>query len=278
MRDFKKLCNWDEIVQSLQYLTEEICNLPFKSNLATFGKFKEKKPTFDFSDSTNQYSIFVSGVFYRTNSIEDRPNFLLKKLVFHHIFHYCVYTILSGQSLLILSKQSFNEAISLAERMQIFIPFFQPQHSRIDLNIDLSECFKYSLSVAQETYGKSDIQISILDLDNKIYIGEGCPKNSFVQKKMGKGSDQSERVFLLLQHHQLKTISNQFLTKLAEYQKKEKFTFEKMMFEMAQIGFSKDDFPILNYLIHSYFNQQKCRPILMNNNISRTGKIIAPFY
>ncbi|OHT03285.1 hypothetical protein TRFO_29377 [Tritrichomonas foetus] len=276
LREFTSMSDWHEIEKNLMSFTEEINQLTYGANLAAYGSYREDGPCFDFSHSRNQFSVFISGVFFSTNSVDDPEshNILVKSLVEKQVFSHVIFSLLSGQTLLILSKNKFSDSISLAERLQIFVPFFNPAYSIATNEIDENDCSRYSIAVSSaiirndetnpNTFSSIYNNVSILDFDKGVYTGCACPKGSFVEKKLGSGNDQSERIFLLIQYNILKHSANEFVTKLAEFTKEslKLRTCEKMIGSLHEIGFSKDDEPILRYWVHCYFNKQKLRPIL----------------
>ena len=272
LREFTYLLDWIKVEKLLMDFSEKLNQLPYGANLAAFGSFVEEGPSFDFANAKNRFPVFISGVFFWIKSLENEKdpnnnNLLVKSLVEKQIFHHCIYSLLSGHTLLIISKERFSDAISLGEHLQVFVPFFNKKFSiATDGEIDSNDCEQYSIAVTSGIVDELNPNISVLNFDNNTYCGIGCPKNSFVNNKLGIGADQSEGIFLLIQFNILKHAANSFINKLAEFSKESR-NQEEIINSLSDIGFTSVDKPIIDYWKHCYYNQQEIRPFTFNNKM-----------
>ncbi|OHT14308.1 hypothetical protein TRFO_15332 [Tritrichomonas foetus] len=291
-----------EIIMLIESLPKTETKFAIISQIDIF----EENPTIDFGGYNNKYSELVLNImnsnydeeipsetqnnsilYDDSNSINSNGmnsknkhgyyqyfNYSLKELVSRHVFNYCLFSILSGRTLVIRSNQT-SKALSLVKKISILSPFFKPEFILQKDTVDPSECLKYAFVITKNILDSDKKNLSILDLISMVYSGDGCPQKSFVACELCReqvvNHIESEKVFLLHLYSTLNRISIRFLIKLSEYSKIGKIlTKDKMLTSLKEFGFSPDDEPIFRYCIHCYFNKQHTRPILMNN-ISRGG-------
>ncbi|KAH0790462.1 hypothetical protein GPJ56_005623 [Histomonas meleagridis] len=264
LRPIKVLIHFTELDHTLDNFVTHLPPSPILATIENQASYEEDFPMIDFGGYFGCYSNLVLEV------LQDEYNlskFKLTELVANKSFFYCAFTVLSGQTLVIRS-QNTEEAMSLAKRFSMLSPFFKPHYvAQID-NANALMCLKYSIVVVKNFEQKNKNMISLLDFDNSVYSGDGCPARSFVSSTLGKGADGPESLFLLILYASIKRIANKFITKLAELSVGKRLQKDKILEEMKKIGFSMEDEPILKYWMHCYFNKQKWRPVLMKNSSS----------
>ena len=264
LRPIKVLTQLDKIEDSLYDFVSALPVSPVIATIESQVNYEEDLPSIDFGGFLGGYSRLVADV------LRDEFNhskFKLTELVTNKSFFYCAFTVLSGQTLVIRS-QNTEDAMSLAKRFSILSPFFKPHYiAQID-SANASMCLKYSIVVVKNFEQKSKSMISLLDFDNSVYSGDGCPARSFVLSTLGRGADGCESLFVLILYSSIKKIANDFISKLAEMSAGRRLQKDKVLEEMKKIGFSVEDEPILKYWMHCYFNKQKWRPVLMKNSSS----------
>lgn len=252
-------------------LNEFISRLPVSSITATIKNqcsYIENSPALDIGGFFGNYSDFVSEVF---SCDFNNSKFKLIDLVPNKSFFYCLFTVLSGQTLVIKSSQNTEEAMSLAKRFSMLSPFFKPQYLKKMDSAEAIQCVKYSIVVVKNFEPKGKNIISLLDFDNGVYSGDGCPAKTFVSTKLGNAVGSSESMFIFSLYSVIKEIANKFIIKLAGLQSrvsKINLNENTLLNELKLAGFYPEDKPILKYWIYSYFNKQKYRPILFENRSS----------
>ena len=172
---------------------------------------------------------------------------------------------------MIKSSQNTEEAMSLAKRFSMLSPFFKPQYLKKMDSAEAIQCVKYSIVVVKNFEPKGKNIISLLDFDNGVYSGDGCPAKTFVSTKLGNAVGSSESMFIFSLYSVIKEIANKFIIKLAGLQSrvsKINLNENTLLNELKLAGFYPEDKPILKYWIYSYFNKQKYRPILFENRSS----------
>ncbi|KAH0785407.1 hypothetical protein GPJ56_010818 [Histomonas meleagridis] len=264
LRHIKVLTHFTVLEPFLYDFVSQLPVSPILATVETQVSYTEDLPSIDFGGYLNGYSQLVLEVLRDDFNLS---KFKLTELVANKSFFYCAFTVLSGQTLVIRS-QNTDDAMSLAKRFSVLSPFFKPNYiARID-NANALMCLKYSIVVVKNFEQKNKSMISLLDFDNSVYSGDGCPARSFVSSTLGKGADGSESLFMLILYSSIKNIANKFITKLAEISVGKILSKDKILEEMKKVGFSAEDEPILKYWMHCYFNKQKWRPVLMSNSSS----------
>lgn len=245
-----------------------VCSLPqtlILNSISQRADIAEPVPSITFgyetsSENINSYQKVISSVF---DSDYNKARFKLKDLVNCKVFYYCTFSVLSGRTLLIKSKH-IGDANSLAKRFAMLSPFIRDNHIKVIDTITPFDCLKYAIVVTSNIGPGPKHFVSLLNLDNGVYSGAGCPPHSFVTT-LGKSAELSEKAFLMNIYTIIQKLSANFMIKIAETSQLGPITEGKMRLSLQDAGFNFDDEPIFTYWIHSLLNKQKCHPVLMNN-------------
>ena len=229
------------------------------SSLLSHSDLYETGPSFDFAgvDRQTGFSQFSFNLFHQ-NTEDDR--FCFRKLIDSKIFYHCAFVLLSGQTLVIKSDNVIG-AKQLGSKFSLFVPFFKPYYYLITDSITVTNSLQYSIVVTKNLVGDNKKLVSILDLNDNTYIGEECHTSSFIFTNFGKFSDVSERALMISIYSKLKALSSSSIIAMAEFAVTSTSS-DRVMSALLKEGFSKHDEPIIRYWIHSYFNNQKSKPIL----------------
>lgn len=240
-------------------------NTPILSSLLAGSNYVQPKPSIVFTDAFENYGDFVFKVLSHDY---DNSQFKLIDLVPRKAFFYCAFTVLSGHTL-VIKYSNPEKVVSLAERFSIISPFCKKNYIGFFKKAKPIDCIKYAICVVQDLENDQKNLVSLLDLSRMVYSGDGCPPHSFVST-LGKCENISETSFVLNLYSTVNRYASNFITKLAEISEKGPIAKDKLMSALKDVGFNKDDKPIIKYWLHCYFNKQNLKPIL-NNNMSRGG-------
>lgn len=262
LQPLESLANLSDIISSLDKFITEIPTTLLCSSIAVHADVNEYDPQMQFSgvDKLHGYSTLAFRLFSR-NFTDDRYN--LRGFVSNQIFYHCAYTLLSGHTLIICSDNT-HIALSLAKKFCVLVPFFQESYLRVIDEANSSSCLQYSVVVSKTISNPKQFEnfASVLDLDKNKYRGFGCPQTSFVISRLGNLITASERAFLLSLYTELKKIATYFIIVIYTNASHIEKSPEKIFQGLKEKGISKDDEPIFNFWLMSFFNKHKMRPIL----------------
>lgn len=285
LRDIRNLINFNELEMVFDHFIEDIDMMPYKGNLSSHATYQETRPNINFGGIGTEltYPEAVNTIFINNyDNLNDYDSdgseefFSLRDFVKKNVFDFCVYSLLAGHPLVIISN-NLEAAARLGERFTIFCPFFKKSDFCVRNQIGISDCIKYGVVVTQDLIEDADKElICVLDLDKQIYCGDSCPSNSIVKRELGKIAEKSESLFILHQLLSLKKIGNLLMNVLAEFSMEKIRGREKLLLVLKGNGFAREDEPIVRYIIYAYFNKTNCRTIIPNN-MSIFGYAYLPF-
>lgn len=267
--------NVSESLTSLMELVNSFPTSISEINIKLLANIKPIGISLNFGGLFNEeYSNYIG----KLQALADESfQFKIRSFVTRNVFYYCIYTFFSGQQLIIISHDQDN-AINLAEKFSIFIPHFSKEQLLVAQKPSIKDISQYAIVVCEDLDYEKDTdarwQVSILDLDKKVYQGDGCPKTSFITKKFGKNFNEPESIFLMLQFGIIQKIESKFLLIMENHYPEEiKRTKNFSIFE--KIGFSREDEPILNFWLECYCLPNDVRPHLADNH-SKSGLTLIP--
>ena len=284
LRPAKDLCDFNKTVDDLE---EFISNLPtskYISNLQNLTDYYETNYAIDFGMSSEKigFSDYVTKLLIDELKMSEKDSetiskISIRRLVKTKVFFYIAFSLLSGQTLIIKTKDK-QAGIALAKKLTILCPFFKENGLHICDSIDPISSLKYAIVVCQDIIGNYLDAINLIDIDIGIYSGDGCPPSSYVWKILGTCTDISESAFILNVFLRLKHSSAYFVGKLAVVSAEGNDNSpDSLLSILKEFGFSHSDIPILKYWVYAYFNKDSSfKPILANNK-SSLGHILAPF-
>ena len=284
LRNAKDLCNFKEIVDDLEEFIGDLPTAKYLSNLQNLANYYETNYSIDFGMSSETYgfSDYVTKMLVEEMKMSEKDSetiakVSIRKLVKTRVFFYIAFSLLSGQTLIIKTKDT-QTGVALAKKLTVLCPFFKENELHICDSIEAVSCLKYSIVVCKDIIGEYRDIVSFLDIDTGYYSGDGCPPSSYVWKVLGNCTDISESAFILNVLLRLKHSSAYFVGKLAVVSTEgNNASCDRLLSILKEFGFSNADIPILKYWVHAYFNKNTVfKPILANNR-SSTGLILAPF-
>ena len=183
------------------------------------------------------------------------------------LFH-SIFSILSGRTLVIKSSRS-EEVLFLGKKLSLFIPFYN-EHLFAQLDkITVADALQYSIVIVKEFPPEIHGELSLLDLDNRMYKGESCPHKSFVWTTGQKATKSNEASFLVTLFREVKRTAGKLSIMLSNV-----FTSRDDLKDLIiSNGLHIDDEPLFKYWIACASNQETSRPILTNNR-SKFGVIL----
>ena len=205
--------------------------------------------------------------FIQTSKINSSVYRLLDLVDSGALFH-SIFSILAGRTLVIKSANT-DEAIILGKKLSIFIPFYNEKLFEIVDKITVKEALQYSIVIVKDFPPETHGELSLLDLDNRMYKGESCPHKSFVWTTGQKATKSNEASFLVTSYREVITIAGKLSIVLSNI-----FNTQENISDVILLnGLQKDDEPIFKYWFACATNQQNSRPILPNNR-SKFGIIL----
>lgn len=272
LRRIPELAGVTSLCSTLEEFVESLPLTLVTASVASKSDYIENYPGIDFGGFFGHYSMFAVQALAHTCNTD---KFKLCDLVAKNAFQYCAYSILSGHTLVIQSKD-IGEATALARKFAIIVPFFQEEYIKVMDECTPRDCLRYAIVVTsnlRETKSNPNM-VSWINFDNTTYQGDGCPVRSFVMTELGSGSKHNESAFLLNVYSCVKRVSNKFIAKLAELQAKmTPKLLARVQDQLRDVGFGEDDVPIVRYWLHCYFNQQRCKPIMLNDSHRRLAML-----
>lgn len=262
LNPLESLINLNEITALLDKFISDIPTTLLCSSIAAHADISEYDPQLQFGgvDRIHGYSNLAFKMFSR-NFTDDR--YTIRGFVSNNIFHHCAYTLLSGRTLIINSYNT-HIALSLAKKFVILIPFFRQEYLCVTDEVNSISYLQYAIVITKNVVNPNQFErmVSILDLDKNKYKGIECPQTSLVFSRFAKLISVSERAFLLSLYTELKKVATDFIVvvylNVAHVEK----TPEKIFQSLKDRGLSKDDEPIFEFWLNSFFNKQKIKPIM----------------
>ena len=175
----------------------------------------------------------------------------------------CVFSLLSGKVLVLVSKECNQGAMELAKELSILSPFGRPFSIAKEGEGKESDYPKFSIIVAQSQI-KLASAYSIMDLDISKFAGEKCPDKSFLRTEAACTQicrNDSENSLLVYLFQLINERYGRFLWTLADMSERTCQTEERMR---KSLQFHEDDTPILKYWMACRFNRHRQRPILIS--------------
>lgn len=208
---------------------------------------------------------FQSSFFNSKQDHENTENLILS-LFQTGIFYNCIYSILSGKTLIIKSEKTCYE--SVAEQLQTFVPRFRSQLFKKIESISPINSIQFAIVFTQKVL-EGDLQmISLLDLDNRIYKGQVCPPKSFVRNSFFFNEKMNEESFFSNCHRILRKISNRLVLNLKPFSS-ETDLLKKMndakVFKNFGAKCTLEDIPIFRYWYVIMMDKTSKKPILPKN-------------
>lgn len=267
LRRISELTNFNEVfLPKFEKLYNDIIEMPYDGNVDSKANFIEPKVAIKFGvkDTFPELIKFIKNL-NDEDKLSEKDNLIVDAIFHGEIFYHCAYSILSGSPLVIICN---NPKLSdyIYKRLSFLIPFYKDGYVKNQKTIKPLECLRYSIVITEKLEIDENISLNVLNLIKYTYTGEKCPNNSFIRKFKNSEINYSYNVFFKMLYLNLKTESNNLLSKMSEISKSE--TFKTI----------KDDEPIHRYWIISYFNQQKLKPILTFQNMqNKNAKEISIF-
>ena len=286
LRSVRDLTNFKEVVDDLEHFINNLPPAKFIANIQNLTQYYETNYSMDFGNTSgytniNAFPEFTTDLIIEESQILEKDSETISKvsirrLLKSRIFYFVAFTLLSGQTLIIKSRDKKLGSF-LAKKLSILCPFFREKDLHICTEIDAISSLKYSIVVCNKVIGEYKNIVSFLDIDVGFYSGDGCPQTSYVWRVLGRCTDLSENAFILNVLLRLKSTSSEFIIKLSSIAEGKESSPDHLINSMKEIGFSVADIPIMKYWIHAYFNKNSLiKPILANNK-SSTGLILAPY-
>ena len=184
-----------------------------------------------------------------------------------------LFSLLSGRTLIIVTRNSTEKATSLAKKLSILTPFENTMSYRVIQEVtSFGDCLKYSIVVTNDMshvdnyYG---LPICIFDLDTcKMFEDVPCPEKSFV-RKLFPHNEKIDNIVLITVYNNLKHTFSKFLIKIAEVSTRTRQTRETMLNALESFQFSPVDEPIFKYWIYSLASSNECRTILLDSDLTK---------
>jgi len=263
IRPLEKLIDLDSIYPEIENFIYGLPNTRLSSAIVSDSIIKESPPSISFGPSKDNFSISEMPSLVFNSLDQGEEDYYLGNFLKNRLFFSCAYVLLSGQTLCIKSS-SFECGLKLAKKFKFLCPFYREEHLSLFETITPRECLPYSIVITHRIEGETRSIINVLDLDTDLYTGDMCPPSSFVWQ-LGKCSDVSESAFILHVYSKLKDLSTSFVLALSESSLEIRDSPDYLMNKLKDVGFSKEDTPILNYWIKTCTNQQKLKPVLFKN-------------
>jgi hypothetical protein len=281
LRSINELSNFNTIVDEIECFVDSLPTTKLLANILSDINFYESDLSIDFggtSDFINEegFSFFTFDIMNMEFVADDSDvtKYSLISFLRNNIFYFLAFSLLSGQTLVIRTE---NKEIGkvLAKRLTVLCPFFRQRDLVVCDEIEPTQALKYSIVVARKINGEFKNIINLLDIDVGYYTGDGCSPTSFVYGILGKCCCISESAFVLDLLCKLKAAATDFIITLSSSDAILKSP-DSLLSSLKETGFTRDDFPLLKYWTHAYFNKDNLKPILMNNK-SKAGLTMAPF-
>ena len=262
LRDIKALFDYEGLIKNLH----EILNNSSISGLTNLNmaKYDEKGPFVDFGGiNGNKYYSFVEKIMYNSTKINNQK-YKLISLMKPKVFHHCIYSILTGRTLVIESNSGEN-AKEIAEKFAIFVPFYDESCFKIfDHEINAANVKRYSIVVAPKVVRDAPEFVSILNTDLGYYDGVICPSSSMIFRNFDFNV-KTESSLLLLSFNRLKEMGNMFILTMYMWTKNVPNTIEKKKAGMQRSNLSEADEEIYLFWMHCYFGIRVKKTILLSN-------------
>ena len=263
LRDVTELFDFKLLINNIeQLLTKEL--FPKTTNMYK-AKYDEQFPYLDFGGINGEkYPIFVKEIFDHSEEINKQKHkmlYLMKTKIFHH----CIYTLLTGKTLVIESS-SYESVELLAKHFTLFVPFFNDDDLYISKEpVIASDIRQYSIVIAPSIERNSPQFVSILNTNLGYYEGTICPSTSIIYREFNF-KVTTETSLLLLSFNRLKSIGNLFISIMHSWFLNVPNSKDKMKKEMREeFHLSDADESLFAFWINCVIRGQQKRVVLLSN-------------
>ena len=264
-RDFKEITQFETLFeQELNNIIDSLPKSQFLSYVQMRGTLRSEGSIFKFG----QFQTLPEFVtFIQTANMRSFDYKLLDLVDSGALFH-CIFSVLSGRTLVIRSSD-FEGAKALGMKFAVFAPFFDESHFAAFDKITVAGALRYAIVVVKEFPPETGGAVSFLDLGNKMYKGESCPRKSFVWKTGENISKSNEASFIVSCYREVKKVAGKLTIACMSSSGDKSSTLQNL----SDYGLEKDDEPIFRYWMSCATNVQKSRPVISSNR-SKFGVVI----
>ena len=237
------------------------------------------KLSMDFGGVESHYPETVSQLFEQAGGF-DSDMFKVMTFVNDGILAHMLFSILGGATLVIQSCKFFDEAVKFARKMCLFVPLFSPERLFVCDEIDVDDCYEYSVVATKKIENltfEHDL-ISFLDLDGSFYRGPICPESSYVRKMIANmNGEVGEFSFLMTAIKRMEITDNKMARLMASWidNVPTKYHGETgACAALTQNFFQERDICLLRYLIYAQINTNCARVLPAVGNETCIGFVV----
>jgi hypothetical protein len=243
----------------LELRQREICDFFNELPTSTFQVNVLAKSAAGMGSSPQQ----VISVF--TANYEKIPEpFLLSKSKF---FHDCLFSLLSGQTLL-LATEKVEWGKSMADRFSVISPFQEPFSVACLASPRPLDRAKFSIVVCRPGTQVEGTGFAVLNIETGTFIGFNCPVDSAV-REVAQYPGDIENTTVISGVNNVKRIYARFQVKMAEARGRPLHTEEDMLKMLRAWRFAPSDIPLFRFWMVRAASSQVPRPVLLDWHIQR---------
>ena len=237
------------------------------------GSCQKTMLSLDFGGSVSRYSDVWARLFNKGAEMSG-DRFRLIDFVEDRIFSHMIFSLFGGATLVVKSQTLFEKAVRFGEKMCLFVPMFEEEWLHVCDEIDVGDCFQYSIVVTKKLMNLTidhDL-IALLDFDKNFYRGPICPESSSVEAIFGSlYGAPSEFSFLMLAMDRLAEIDNTMARTIVKWLDNTPTSFNGIRGvkeTLPEPFFGQHELHIIKYLVYSQLNATTSRVIPAVSNSS----------
>jgi len=187
----------------------------------------------------------------------------LKKLIPSGVLFHCIYSLISGKTLVIKSPKKDSFLINI---FSAFCPNFSKSRFIFLENAEPKDIVGFSIAWVKKFAQKFNDNTSFLDLEFKTYKGDSCPPQSFLNRGIDSCIELGDDALFFIIYRNIYNVASLFFNLSSQ-------SFVDTCERLGQHGITKYDEPILKY----WWECQNCEHPIMTKNCSLYGTVLLRF-